>query len=84
MGSLLAPKPGLPCIVILDSAGKHLTTNNTAELEDGDYRSSAGVMCPREFGTKILNFGAGSDFWVHMPMPREVDRLWCRRVYIQR
>jgi thiol:disulfide interchange protein len=37
-------KLGLPCIVILDSEGKHLTTKNTAELEEGDHHSPAKVI----------------------------------------
>ncbi|HYG33486.1 MAG TPA: thioredoxin family protein [Clostridia bacterium] len=35
---------GLPCITILDSTGKHLTTKNTAELEEGDHHSPAKVL----------------------------------------
>lgn len=35
---------GLPCIAILDPTGKHLTTKNTAELEEGDHHSPAKVL----------------------------------------
>jgi len=39
-----ADKHGLPCIVILDSSGKHLTTKDTGELEDGDHHSPEKVL----------------------------------------
>jgi thiol:disulfide interchange protein len=39
-----ADKIGLPCIVILDSEGKHLTTKNTGELEEGDHHSPEKVL----------------------------------------
>jgi len=39
-----AEELGLPSLVVLDSAGKHLTTKNTAELEEGDHHSPAKVM----------------------------------------
>ncbi len=35
---------GLPVIVILDSAGKPLTTKNTAELEEGNHHNPAKVL----------------------------------------
>jgi len=35
---------GLPCIAILDLDGKHLTTKNTAELEEGDHHSPTKVL----------------------------------------
>ncbi len=35
---------GLPAIVILDSAGKQLTTKDTGELEDGDHHNPAKVL----------------------------------------
>jgi len=39
-----ADKHGLPCIVVLDSTGKHLTTKDTGELEEGDHHSPEKVM----------------------------------------
>ena len=39
-----ADKHGLPCIVILDSNGKHLTTKDTGELEEGDHHSPEKVL----------------------------------------
>jgi thioredoxin-related protein len=39
-----ADKHGLPCIVILDSSGKHLTTKDTGELEEGDHHSPEKVL----------------------------------------
>jgi thioredoxin-related protein len=39
-----ADKHGLPCIVILDSTGKHLTTKDTGELEEGDHHSPEKVL----------------------------------------
>jgi thiol:disulfide interchange protein len=39
-----ADKHGLPCIVILDSNGKHLTTKDTGELEEGDHHSPEKVI----------------------------------------
>jgi thiol:disulfide interchange protein len=35
---------GLPCLVVLDANGKHLTTKNTGELEEGDHHSPEKVM----------------------------------------
>jgi thioredoxin-related protein len=35
---------GLPFIVILDAEGKHVTTKNTGELEEGDHHSPEKVM----------------------------------------
>ena len=39
-----AERMGLPFIVILDANGKHLTTKNTGELEEGDHHSPQKVM----------------------------------------
>jgi thiol:disulfide interchange protein len=39
-----ADKHGLPCIVILDSNGKHLTTKDTGELEESDHHSPEKVL----------------------------------------
>jgi len=39
-----ADKHGLPCIVILDSSGKHLNTKDTGELEEGDHHSPEKVL----------------------------------------
>jgi thioredoxin-related protein len=39
-----ADKHGLPCIVILDSNAKHLTTKDTGELEEGDHHSPEKVL----------------------------------------
>jgi len=39
-----AERLGLPSIAILDADGKHLTTKNTAELEEGDHHSPEKVM----------------------------------------
>ena len=39
-----ADKLGLPCIVIVNSAGKHLATKNTSELEEGDHHSPEKVL----------------------------------------
>jgi thioredoxin-related protein len=39
-----AEKHGLPCIVIFDSTGKHLTTKDTGELEEGDHHSPEKVL----------------------------------------
>src|SRR5215471_16590229 len=39
-----AQRMGLPFIVILDANGKHLTTKNTGELEEGDHHSPQKVM----------------------------------------
>ena len=39
-----AERMGLPSLVVLDSAGKHLTTKNTAELEEADHHDPAKVM----------------------------------------
>jgi thioredoxin-related protein len=39
-----AEKLGLPCLVVLDADGKHLTTKNTAELEEGDHHSPQKVL----------------------------------------
>jgi thiol:disulfide interchange protein len=36
-------KHGLPVIVVLDSAGKQLTTKNTEELEEGDHHDPEKV-----------------------------------------
>ncbi len=35
---------GLPSLVVLDSSGKHLTTQDTGQLEEGDHHSPAKVM----------------------------------------
>jgi thiol:disulfide interchange protein len=35
---------GLPVLVVLDAEGRHLTTKNTAELEEGDHHSPAKVL----------------------------------------
>ena len=35
---------GLPCIVVLDATGKHLTTKNTGELEEGDHHDPEKVL----------------------------------------
>lgn len=35
---------GIPCIVILDPQGKHLTTKDTGELEEGDHHSPDKVL----------------------------------------
>jgi thiol:disulfide interchange protein len=35
---------GLPSLVVLDSAGKHLKTQNTGDLEEGDHHSPAKVL----------------------------------------
>ena len=37
-------KHGLPVIVILDSAGKQLTTKDSGELEEGDHHSPVKVL----------------------------------------
>ena len=34
----------LTSLVVLDSTGKHLTTKNSGELEEGDHHSKAKVM----------------------------------------
>ncbi len=39
-----ADKLGLPSLVVLDSEGKHLTTKNTGELEEGDHHSPEKVL----------------------------------------
>ena len=39
-----ADKHGLPCIVIFDSNGKHLTTKDTSELEEADHHSPEKVL----------------------------------------
>ncbi len=39
-----AERLGLPSLVVLDSTGKHVTTKNTGELEEGDHHSPAKVM----------------------------------------
>ena len=39
-----AERLGLPSLVVLDSTGKHLTTKNSGELEEGDHHSKAKVM----------------------------------------
>lgn len=39
-----ADKHGLPCIVIVDSNGKRLTTKDTGELEEGDHHSPDKVI----------------------------------------
>jgi thiol:disulfide interchange protein len=39
-----AQQMGLPSLVVLDAAGKHLTTKNTGELEEGDHHSPAKVI----------------------------------------
>ncbi len=38
-----AEQMGLPSLVVLDATGKHLTTKNTGELEEGDHHSPAKV-----------------------------------------
>jgi len=38
-----AERMGLPFVVILDANGKHLTTKNTGELEEGDHHSPQKV-----------------------------------------
>jgi len=35
---------GLPSLVVLDSEGKHLTTKNSSELEEGDHHSPEKVL----------------------------------------
>ena len=35
---------GLPFIVVLDKEGQHLTTKNTADLEEGDHQSPEKVL----------------------------------------
>jgi hypothetical protein len=35
---------GLPVLVVLDSDGKQLTTQDTAKLEDGDHHDPAKVI----------------------------------------
>jgi thiol:disulfide interchange protein len=37
-------KLGIPCLVVLDSDGKHLKTKNSGELEEGDHHSPEKVM----------------------------------------
>ena len=39
-----AERLGLPSLVVLDSTGKHLTTKNSGELEEGDHHSKEKVM----------------------------------------
>jgi thiol:disulfide interchange protein len=39
-----AGQRGIPCIVILDPQGKHLTTKETDELEEGDHHSPEKVL----------------------------------------
>ena len=39
-----ADRMGLPSLVVLDSSGKHLTTKDTGQLEEGDHHSPAKVM----------------------------------------
>lgn len=39
-----AERLGLPSLVVLDAKGKHLTTKNTGELEEGDHHSPAKVL----------------------------------------
>jgi thiol:disulfide interchange protein len=39
-----AEKLGLPSLVVLDAEGKHLTTKNTDELEEGDHHSPQKVL----------------------------------------
>jgi len=39
-----AERLGLPSLVVLDSTGKHLTTKNSGELEEGDHHSQEKVM----------------------------------------
>ncbi len=44
MTKYAADRLGLPSLVMLDSEGKHVTTKNTAELEEGDHHSSEKVL----------------------------------------
>ena len=39
-----AGQQGIPCIVILNSQGGHLTTKETGELEEGDHHSPQKVL----------------------------------------
>lgn len=39
-----AERLGLPCLVVLDATGKHLVTQNTGDLEEGDHHSPAKVL----------------------------------------
>ncbi len=44
MTKYAADRLGLPSLVVLDAEGKHVTTKNTAELEEGDHHSPEKVL----------------------------------------